>query len=451
MDGPLTIVDAMPMIRDGRLTPRSLLEQCLTRIDAYEPRVKAWAYLDRDRARREANELTEQLKSGQDRGPLHGIPIGIKDIIDVYDMPTGCGSKLWANSFARRDAEVVAKLRQAGALILGKTVTTPYAFLDPPPTRNPWNLDRTPGGSSSGSAAAVACGMCLAALSSQTGGSTTRPASYCGVCSLKPGWGRISVDGVLPLAPRLDHIGVMTNCVRDLAITFQAVCGPGLHGLISLTTDVHIPDCLTAINRGMDEYWHFIQLNGMFRNNVDTKIWDFYDAACQRIADPSDISESVPPPSFMDIPAAYKAIISTEAAEYHGERWKRHRDDYGLRITELIRSGLQVSAVEYRKARQLQEEVDEELTRILAGSRFFVTPAATSVAPTPETTGDPSFNIPWSFAGAPTVSVPAGEVGGLPFSLQFTGSRNCEDDLFAAAAKAEARLNVPRQLPPVRA
>src|SRR5205085_712817 len=160
--------------------------------------------------------LTDELKKGQNRGPLHGIPIGVKDIIDVFDLPTGCGSKLWANSIARQDATVVKRLRQVGAVILGKTVTTAYAFLDPPVTRNPWNLNRTPGGSSSGSAAAVACGMCLGALASQTGGSTTRPASFCGVCSMKPTHAFLPLEGILPLAPTLDHVGIMARCVCDL-------------------------------------------------------------------------------------------------------------------------------------------------------------------------------------------------------------------------------------------
>src|SRR4051812_14642939 len=222
MPEPMTITEAAEFIRKGELTPSDLLEQCFARIDKYEERVRAWVYIDREGAREQAARLTTEVKQNY-RGPLHGIPVGIKDIIDVFDMPTACGSKLWANSYARRDATCVERLRQAGAVILGKTVTTPFAYIDPPPTRNPWNLDRTPGGSSSGSAAAVACGMCLAALGTQTGGSVTRPASYCGVYSLKPTHGRVSVDGVLPFAPSLDHVGVMANCVRDLAIVFQAI------------------------------------------------------------------------------------------------------------------------------------------------------------------------------------------------------------------------------------
>ncbi|MCI0704838.1 MAG: amidase, partial [Planctomycetia bacterium] len=244
MPEPQTITEAAEFIRKGELSPSELLEQCLGRIDKYESRVKAWVHLDRQGAREQAERLTAELKRGESRGPLHGIPVGVKDIIDVFDMPTGCGSKLWANSYARRDATCVERLRQAGAVIMGKTVTTAYASFDPPVTRNPWNLERTPGGSSSGSAAAVACGMCLGALASQTGGSITRPASYCGVYSLKPTYGRVSVDGVLPLAPSMDHVGVMANCVRDLAILFQAIAGPDERCGFSFEGNTFIPDVL---------------------------------------------------------------------------------------------------------------------------------------------------------------------------------------------------------------
>src|SRR5436190_19232511 len=210
MPEPTTITAAAEFIRTGELTPSDLLEQCLARVDRYEERVRAWVYIDREGAREQAARLTAEVKQNY-RGPLHGIPVGIKDIIDVFDMPTGCGSKRWAQSYARRDATCVERLRQAGAVILGKTVTTAYASFDPPVTRNPWNLERTPGGSSSGSAAALACGMCLGALGSQTGGSITRPASYCGVAGCKPTHGRVSGDGVLPLSPSMDHPGPMAR------------------------------------------------------------------------------------------------------------------------------------------------------------------------------------------------------------------------------------------------
>src|SRR5436853_3450611 len=198
-----TIYQAADEIRQGRLSPSELLQDCLSQIDRYEPKVQAWVFVDRDRAQAQCEALTQELNRGQYRGPLHGIPLGIKDIYDVFDWPTAAGSRLWAQSIARRDATVVERLRQAGAVFLGKTVTTAFASFDPPPTRNPWNLECTPGGSSSGSAAAVACGMCLGALASQTGGSITRPASFCGTCGLKPTYRSVSVDGVVPLAPSM--------------------------------------------------------------------------------------------------------------------------------------------------------------------------------------------------------------------------------------------------------
>src|SRR5579884_2063582 len=222
---PSTLHAAAEAVRQGQVTPIDLVEQCLERIDRCEERVRAWVFVDKEYARAEAKRLTDELRQGQRRGPLHGIPIGVKDIFDVFDWPTAAGSRLWAHSVARRDATVVKRLRQAGAIFLGKTVTTQYASFDPPPTRNPWNLERTPGGSSSGSAAAVACGMCYGALASQTGGSITRPAAYCGVPGCKPTWGRVSKVGVVPLAPSMDHVGVMAGCVRDLAILLQIIGG----------------------------------------------------------------------------------------------------------------------------------------------------------------------------------------------------------------------------------
>src|SRR5205814_5928292 len=191
-------------LRLGRISPIDLLDACLERIDRLEPRIHAWVFVDRESARADAERADAEMRGGHWRGPLHGIPLGIKDIFDVFDWPTACGSRLWKQSVARQDSTCVRRWREAGAVFIGKTVTTQYASFDPPPTRNPWKADRTPGGSSSGSAAAVACGMCLGAIASQTGGSITRPASYCGVAACKPTWGRVSCAGGLPPAPAVD-------------------------------------------------------------------------------------------------------------------------------------------------------------------------------------------------------------------------------------------------------
>ena len=221
-----TIQRAAEAMRGGRLSPVELLGDCLKRLDEREPAVRAWVLVDRQSARGQAERLTRELRTGHWRGPLHGIPIGVKDIIDVADWPTAAGFRPWQQSIARHDATAVARLRQAGAVLLGKTVTTQFASYDPPPTRNPWDASRTPGGSSSGSAAAVACRTCLAALGTQTGGSITRPASYCGVASCKPTWGRVSLTGVVPLASSMDHVGVMANRVADLAQVLEVMAGP---------------------------------------------------------------------------------------------------------------------------------------------------------------------------------------------------------------------------------
>ena len=207
----LTIHEAAEAIKGRRVSPIDLVEQCFAAIDRWEKHVHAWVFVDREYALSEAKRLTDELAKGQYRGPLHGIPIGVKDIYDVFDWPTACGSKLWANSIARQDAPIVASLRTAGVIFLGKTVTTQWASFDPPVTHNPWNLAHTPGGSSSGSAAAVSTGMCLGALGSQTGGSITRPASYCGIAGCKPTYDLLPLEGIMPLAHYMDHPGTMAR------------------------------------------------------------------------------------------------------------------------------------------------------------------------------------------------------------------------------------------------
>jgi Asp-tRNA(Asn)/Glu-tRNA(Gln) amidotransferase A subunit family amidase len=458
MNEPLTVTAAAPRIRSGELTPSELLEQCLRRIDIYEPAVKAWVYLDRERARQEAEELTKEIQAGNYRGELHGIPVGIKDIIDVFDMPTGCGSKLWANSYARQDGECVKRLRQAGALILGKTVTTAYAFTDPPVTRNPWNLDRTPGGSSSGSAAAVACGMCLAALGTQTGGSLTRPASYCGVCSLKPAYERISVEGVLPLAPSLDHVGVIAGCVQDLSHVYRVIAGPMDYVKYG---GIDPYDPLPVGRR-----WNVMSTRQPPRRSVHLQFTDdFFPDRCtpevrERFADfmsgwmerdlPDDpFRKVILPPAYGLVPDAHLAIMASEAAEYHRARIRRHPDDYPPNITALIERGLRTSAAELTAARRLRSEMAHEL-RQFDKPVGLVTPATTDLPPTPETTGNPVFNAVWNFLGLPTVSLPyAVREDGLSFALQIVGEHFTEDGILRYAASLEEHFALLRRLPPV--
>ena len=441
---PRTITEAAELIHTGQFTPVDLLDQCLANIDRYEPKVRAWVVVDRDGAREQAERLTAELKAGRDRGPLHGIPIAVKDIIDVFDLPTGCGSKLWANSIARKDASVVQRLRQAGAVIMGKTVTTTFASFDPPVTRNPWNLEQTPGGSSSGSAAAVACGMCLGALASQTGGSITRPASFCGVYSIKPSYGRVSVDGVMPLAPSMDHVGCMANSVRDLALLFQPLAGaedaPRPHHYFS--------------ELNSEEYKrlkHLSALPGFLPGKASAEM----NAAVAELKKKTMAAgwawNDLPlPPSFADVPSFHHTLMAVEAASYHSERMKRHPGDYPPNITKLINHGLATIALQYVAIKEHIGRFRDEVERCFVDSwRTLVTPATVGSAPTAETTGDPAFNSPWSYSGLPTVSLPiAWSADGMPLCVQLTGEQWCEDDLLAVAAMLEDAIGfTPRPLP----
>jgi aspartyl-tRNA(Asn)/glutamyl-tRNA(Gln) amidotransferase subunit A len=432
-------------IRHGRLSPVKLLERCLSRIDRYEDRVRAWVVVDREGALEQARRAEAEVKAGHWRGPLHGIPVGVKDIIDVFDLPTAAGSRLWKDSVARHDATAVRRLRSAGAVIVGKTVTTQYASFDPPPTRNPWKAGRTPGGSSSGSAAAVACGTCLAALATQTGGSITRPASYCGVASIKPTHGLVSTHGVLPLAPSMDHVGAMAGCVRDLGIVLRAIAG----------ADPYDPDCQrfpvndpTALREVRSP--HLGRVRGLFARQADPAVTEMVDRAAAVLTDRgATVTDVTLPGSFDEVLTRHRTVMAVEAAAYHEPRLRRHPDDYGPCITQLLKEGLACPAPEFARTKVHQKRLSRELRLDFGVYDALLTPATTCGAPDAATTGDPAFNSPWSYTGLPTVSFVAGWTDdGLPLALQLVGQALSEAELLAAAAWCEEALAVPRREPP---
>jgi aspartyl-tRNA(Asn)/glutamyl-tRNA(Gln) amidotransferase subunit A len=435
-----TIFDAAKQIRSGVLHPVNLLEQCIDNIDRYESKVRAWVLVDREGARAQAERLGGELAAGRNRGPLHGIPIGIKDIFDVFDWPTAAGSKLWADSIARADSTVVKRLRQAGAVILGKTVTTQYASFDPPPTRNPWNLERTPGGSSSGSAAAVACGMCLGALGSQTGGSITRPAAFCGVAGCKPTYGSVSLAGVVPLAHSMDHPGPMARCVHDLAILMETIAGGDGHDprgswfpVGSYLWSVQQPAEPPRVGR----------LRGFFDDLSDPAIRSLMDEVEVRFRKQgATIQPQALPPAFGEVLACHRTVMAVEAASFHRERLEKHPDDYGPNITKLLREGLACPAPEYSRCKQHQRELGDAMRGCILNVDALLCPATRGAAPEAATTGDPAFNSPWSYAGLPCVSIPAGFApDGMPLSIQLIGHPWKEDVLFKVAAWCEQALD----------
>jgi aspartyl-tRNA(Asn)/glutamyl-tRNA(Gln) amidotransferase subunit A len=441
-----TIHAAAEEIRQGRLSPVDLLESCLARIDRYEERVRAWVFVDREGARAEARRLADELRRGHYRGPLHGIAIGIKDIIDVFDWPTAAGSRLWANSIARRDATVVERLRYAGAILMGKTVTTQYASFDPPPTRNPWNLERTPGGSSSGSAAAVACGMCLGALGSQTGGSITRPASYCGIAGIKPTYGRVSTDGFLPLAATMDHPGPLALCVRDLAILLRAIAGPDPRD--PACSDRPVPDYLAELARPAAPRLGWVR--GFFEDRAEASVRALMEQVSTSLRSRGAALVNVAlPASFAEVERRHRAVMAVEAASYHASRLRAHPEDYDPKFQALLEEGMACPAAEYSRCKEHQKQLSREMQVCFQEVSALLTPATTGPAPDAATTGDPAFNSPWSYTGLPTVSFLAGwSPDGLPLAIQLVGRPWAEAELLATAAWCEEALPVEKREPP---
>jgi aspartyl-tRNA(Asn)/glutamyl-tRNA(Gln) amidotransferase subunit A len=422
-----TIHEAAAAIRAGTTTPVHLVDMCLENIERWEGKVRAWVFVAQDYARAEAKRLTEELRQGHHRGPLHGIPIAVKDIFDVFDWPTAAGSKLWEKSIARQDCEVVRRLRTAGAIFLGKTVTTQYASFDPPVTRNPWNLDRTPGGSSSGSAAALTTGMCLGALGSQTGGSITRPASYCGVTGCKPTYGRVPLGGIVPLAWSMDHPGPMARCVQDLGLMLT-VMSDSWRGSITHSTP---PPQLTRVG-------------GLFHDvaepSVQTAMEETSRALC---AAGAHLDEGALPAGFADVVPRHRTVMAVEAALFHRLRLERHPEDYKPNFRKLLEEGLACTATDYADTKAHQANLREQTQAMLEGGAILLTPAATSPAPDAATTGNPAFNSPWSYTGLPTVSLPTGQfVDGLPLAIQLVGGRGSEARLLQVGQWCEQALGV---------
>jgi aspartyl-tRNA(Asn)/glutamyl-tRNA(Gln) amidotransferase subunit A len=443
---PETISEATLVIRHGELRPIDLVETCLARIDQSEPAVQAWVFVDQDYARGQARQLTEELDRGWYRGPLHGIPLGIKDIFDVFDWPTAAGSALWANSIARADSTAVRKLRQAGAIFLGKTVTTQYASFDPPKTRNPWNRERTPGGSSSGSAAALACGMCLGALGSQTGGSITRPASYCAVTGCKPTYGRVGAAGVVPLAWSMDHPGPMARCVRDLALLLQVIAGPD--PLDPSGACEPVPEYTAAIEKHQ-EAPRIGLLRGLFADLAEPAMQTLLELSALHLRRAgAQVTPVALPAAFAEVLPRHRIIMAVEAAAFHKERLERYPDDYQPNIRGLLEEGLRCPAPEYARCKEHQQQLARQMQACFTHVDVLLAPATRGAAPSAATTGDPAFNSPWSYTGLPVVSFPAGWTDdGLPLALQLIGPAWREDMLLAAAAWCEQAIALERREP----
>jgi aspartyl-tRNA(Asn)/glutamyl-tRNA(Gln) amidotransferase subunit A len=436
-----SISESASAIAAGKLTPTQLVNSCLERIDAFDNKIKAWVLVDREGALSTAQRLEQELAQGQRRSALHGIPLGIKDIFYTAGLPTEAGSKAWAGFVPDDDATSVARLKEAGAVILGKTQTTEFAAMDPAPTHNAWNTEHTPGGSSSGSGAGVAAGMCLAALGSQTLGSVLRPAAFNGIVGFKPQHGRISLYGVVPLSPVLDHVGILAHTVTDAALVFQTIAGHDPKDTSSL--DESVPDCLTALERQSPPRLGLVR--SFFYDNADEEMRQHMKGIVALLRQAgATIEEISPPSSFATIVDNARIIMAVEAADYHRDHFAKHKDKYRSGIRQMIETGLATDSADYKKALQIRRQQCSEMEPLLHRADALLTPTITGPAPQGlSSTGNPVMQAPWTIMGIPSISLPSGlSQNGLPLAIQLAGPPRAEDHLLAVARWCESILKI---------
>ena len=433
----LGVAEAARQIREGRITSVELAQALLERIETFDPALQAWVTVDREDVLTEARRRDEERNAGDIQGPLHGVPVGLKDIFYTEGMKTTACSPIYADFVPDHDATCVAMLKEAGAIVLGKAVTTEFASGDPSPTRNPWNPAHTPGGSSSGSAAAVSVGMCAAALGSQTGGSTGRPAAYNGIVGLKPTYGRISCYGVVPLSWSLDTVGILTRSVEDAAVMLQAMAGydrndPGSY-------DAPVPDYLAEMD-SMGRAPRIGLIREFFFNHSSQEVRDHTDEVALRLTEAgADVVEIGLPDSFGSAHECQRITSSVEAAAFHEENFLERPDDYGPKIRASIEAGMQTPAARYAHAMRMRGRLRADLVEALQGVDVALTPATPEPAPRDlSTTGDPAFQSPWTSAGLPAIVIPSG-VGesGLPLAIQLAGQPFQEGRLLGVARWCE--------------
>ena len=442
----LNAVDAAAAIRSGEITSVELIDACLARIAEREETVQAWVYLDPEHARKQAQERHGSRQAGLPMGPLHGVPVGVKDIFDTRDMPTEDGTVLHAGRRPLQDCTVVGRLRTAGAIIMGKTVTTELAVLHPAKTRNPHDPARTPGGSSSGSAAAVADFMVPAALGSQTNGSTIRPASYCGIYGFKPSFGLISRHGVLRCSRHLDHVGVFARTAQDIALVAESIIGFDGHD-----PDIPVPAArpdLLQTTRDDPPVTPSLAF-------VKTPVWDQADAITQEAfaelieALGDHVTEVSLSDAFDDAVTSLRTVMDADLAFNFAKDFERAADKFSDTLRPIIERGQQVLAVDYNRGLERREALNRSLEGIFERYDAIVTPAATGEAPpiSDGGTGNSIFCTIWTLCGTPALSMPILRGGdGLPLGVQLVGRRGDDARLlrtarwlaeFAAAAARE--------------
>jgi Asp-tRNA(Asn)/Glu-tRNA(Gln) amidotransferase A subunit family amidase len=438
----LSASEAARLIRDGIISSEQLVEACLARVREVDERVRAWTFLDPDCVLSQARAADELRLSGKPTGPLHGVPIGVKDIFDTGDMPTENGSVLCAGRTPSRDATVIARLRAAGAVIMGKTVTTEFAYFAPGKTRNPHNPEHTPGGSSSGSAAAVAASMVPLALGSQTNGSTIRPAAFCGVLGFKPTHGLISRHGILTLSRTLDHVGLFARTIDDIALLAEQLVGYDEYDP-NTQPRARIPFVEVAAEEPpLEPMFAFVKTPYWERADEETK--EGFAELIETLGDRVEEIELFP--SATEAWEWHKTIMDAEMAANLAREYETGRDRLSEQLRALIERGREVRAVGYQRALAQIRPIHESFVELFE-QRYdaILTPAAPGAAPKGlASTGDPSFCTLWTLCGMPAVSLPLLEAAdGLPIGVQLVGPRDADARLLRTARWLAARIAAP--------
>jgi Asp-tRNA(Asn)/Glu-tRNA(Gln) amidotransferase A subunit family amidase len=426
MDHPQML--ALPVLSDEiarrRISPKEAVEACLARIAEREAAVQAWAFVAVEESRRVAARLDQELSASGPRSPLHGIPFGVKDIFDTAGMPTAWGSPLYADRVPGEDSELVARLKQAGAILLGKAHTTGFAYFDPAPTRNPHNAEYTPGGSSSGSAAAVADGMVPFALGSQTLGSVLRPASFCGVVGLKPTFGALPLAGVLAFATTLDHAGLFTRTAEEMAWLWPAVSGAAAE-----SGDTH--------RRLASPKWPIV-------GELEPEMAQGFENALATLAAAGfEIYKLDLPQIFLQLPEATMTIYRYEGAQTHKQRFQQYGSKIGEKLAAVVEEGLRIERGVYDQALALLAQAGGEFAALAEKHPAWITPSALGPAPKGlASTGDPRANAPFTALGVPSISLPFGRTpSNLPLGLQLATAKGQETALLKTAIECERSLS----------
>jgi aspartyl-tRNA(Asn)/glutamyl-tRNA(Gln) amidotransferase subunit A len=450
----LGIVDLATKLEKRELSPLELLEHYLSRIDQVNPKLNAFVAVSADDARRAAKAAGDEIRSGRYKGPLHGIPLGIKDIIDTSGIRTTYGSAIFRNNIPEKDATVVSRLKEAGAIILGKTNTHEFAFgvtmenLHYGTTRNPWATNRIPGGSSGGSAAAVAACMCCAAVGTDTGGSVRIPSAFCGVVGLKPTYGRVSTAGVFALAIGMDHVGLIARSVVDIALMLQTIAGFDLADPRSLMTAV--PDFYENIGDSVEGAKVAISPD-LIPKVMDPQVESAYKKATSKI---ESLGGEILERSFKAsdlIERVSTTLLLAEAAAQHAELLEKSSDRYGANVIDRFRAGQKIKANEYIRALREKEVIYREIEILFKDADFLLTPSVQILPPkigekkimvgTQEMGIIPCcarFTRLANITGIPAIVLPFGySADGLPLSIQLMTPRLYETGLLRFAHALE--------------